>query len=216
MLHWLSGLSTRFGRWFSRAHEPLSQVRYPAATNSAYYQDVHQTNEAYKINNWLISEIDSIISAQPKSLLEVGCGNGRFLAAIKDRVPNVIGVDWAESPVLHQLGISGNFQRCDITQDNLPQVDLVCSGDVLEHIPPHLLTSTLQRLHDAGGEQYHMIACYDDAHSHLSIMEPRMWLSVFRAMSERYRIINTHFRRDDPSQPVCVISTFEPTSPPKL
>jgi SAM-dependent methyltransferase len=160
----------------------------------------------------LISEIDAILSARPKSLLEVGCGNGRFLAAIKDRVERVIGVDWAASPILDDIGISDHFTKCDITRDDLPEVDLVCSADVLEHVAPEHLSSTLRRLHGAGRDQYHVIACYDDGHSHLTIMEPRMWLLAFRELSERYRIVSTSFRRNDRSQPVCVISTFEPNS----
>jgi SAM-dependent methyltransferase len=197
-------------RWFRGDRTRFSEVRYPCARSRSYYQHVHQTNEAYKINNWLISEIAAILSVEPKSVLEVGCGNGRFLAAIKDRVQRVVGVDWAESPMLTQLGISDLFERCDITRDELPKVDLVCSADVLEHIAPELLPSTIRRLHSAGTEQYHVIACYDDGHSHLTVMEPQMWLRAFRAVSERYRIIDTRFRRDDPSQPICVISTFEP------
>jgi SAM-dependent methyltransferase len=186
------------------------RVRYPIATASTYYQQTHQTNDAYKINNWLVSEVDAILSMAPKSILEVGCGNGRFLAAIRDRVDRVIGVDWAKSPVLDELELSPHFELRDITRDELPQADLVCSADVLEHIPPDLLQPTLQRLHSAGHEQYHVIACYDDGHSHLSIMEPNAWLRVFRGISQRYQIIDTRLRRGDPAQTICVIATFKP------
>src|SRR5262249_5197551 len=125
-------------------------------------------------------------------------------------VERIVGVDWAISPVLAELGIANHVERRDITRDDLPNADLVCSADVLEHIAPDLLRPTLQRLHNAGKEQYHVIACYDDGHSHLTVMEPRKWLLEFRALSQRYRMIRTSFRRDDPTQLVCVISTFEP------
>jgi SAM-dependent methyltransferase len=184
--------------------------RYPAAAVSSYYQHVHQTNDAYKTNNWLISEIDAILSIAPKSLLEVGCGNGRFLAEIRDRVEQATGVDWARSPILDELGLSRHFALRDITRDELPKADIVCSADVLEHIAPDLLPATLQHLHDAGHEQYHVIACYDDEHSHLSIMEPDAWLQTFRAISDRYRIVDLRQRRDDPNQTICVIATFQP------
>jgi SAM-dependent methyltransferase len=185
-------------------------ARYPAAAASSYYQQIHQTNDAYKINNWLVSEVDAILSMAPKSVLEVGCGNGRFLAAIRDRVDRAIGVDWAKSPILDELGLSGHFDLRDITRDELPRADLVCSADVLEHIAPDLLQPTLHRLHKAGREQYHVIACYDDGHSHLSIMEPDAWLKAFRAISHRYQIIDVRRRRDDPAQTICVIGTFQP------
>jgi SAM-dependent methyltransferase len=186
-------------------------VRYPDATASSYYQAVHLTNTYYKENNWLITEIESILSIKPRSVLEIGCGNGRFLAAIKDRVNTVIGVDWARSPILDELGISDKFLQLDVTRDQLPRADVVCSADVLEHIAPNLLTPTIVRLDAAGSEQYHVIACYDDGHSHLSIMEPHAWLSRFKAVSERYRIVDIRPRRDDPAQLVCVIATFVPT-----
>jgi SAM-dependent methyltransferase len=217
--------AVRFGRgalragmaaWFrerlvaGRRPTVAPQLRYPTAAVSTYYQQIHQSNEAYRINNWLLSEVEAILSIGPKSVLEVGCGNGRFLAAIRDRVDQAIGVDWAKSPILDELGLSSHFQLRDITHDDLPKADLVCSADVLEHVAPNLLRSTLQRLHNAGREQYHVIACYDDGHSHLSIMEPEAWLHAFMSISDRYRIIDIRPRRDDPHQTTCVIATFNP------
>jgi SAM-dependent methyltransferase len=199
-----------------RRRAAIRQLRYPAASTSDYYQNVHQTNDAYKANNWLLSELDTILSIEPKTVIEVGCGNGRFLAAIKGRVELVIGVDWARSPVLDELGLSGNFRHCDITKHELPQADIVCSADVLEHIAPDLLAPTLQRLDRAGHHQYHLIACYDDGHSHLSIMPPDAWLLTFQAVSNRYRLVDTRQRRGDPSQLICVISTFESKRSPML
>jgi hypothetical protein len=119
-------------------------------------------------------------------------------------------VDWARSPVLDELGLSDNFCHCDITKHELPHADIVCSADVLEHIAPDLLAPTLRRLDRAGYHQYHVIACYDDGHSHLSIMAPDTWLLTFQAVSNRYRIVDIRQRRGDPSQLICVISTFEP------
>jgi SAM-dependent methyltransferase len=191
-------------------HKHNTATRYAVATTSDYYQRIHQTNDAYKSNNWLLSEIDSILSVSPKSLLEVGCGNGRFLAAVKGRVERVIGVDWARSPILDELGVSADFELRDITIDELPRADLVCSADVLEHIAPHLLLETVQRLDRAGHEQFHVIACYDDGHSHLSIMGPQAWLGLFQSVSQRYLLIDVRPRRDDPTQMICVIATFQP------
>jgi SAM-dependent methyltransferase len=211
VLDWLNHLrSVVTGARRSEQYSDLPAIRYPAAMTHSYYQTLHQTNEAYKTNNWLITEIDAILSIEPRSVLEIGCGNGRFLAAIRERVETIIGVDWAKSPVLEELGIADRFRQLDITRDQLPQADLVCSADVLEHLAPDLLPSTLERLNKAGREQYHVIACYDDGHSHLSIMEPRSWLLTFQDVSKRYRILDIRPRRGDPAQPVCVISTFGP------
>jgi SAM-dependent methyltransferase len=217
--HWIYRLRRAFGDHLalipirSRRVARLSsnvRVRYPNATTATYYVDAHQNNDAYKLNNWLISEIDALLSIKPESVLEVGCGNGRFLAAVKDRVKQVKGVDWAESPILKELGVLAHFALCDITSDELPKADLVCSADVLEHIAPNLLRPTLERLHRAGLEQYHVIACYDDEHSHLSIMEPRAWLFAFQEISKRYQLVDIRLRRGNAAQSVCVIASFDP------
>lgn len=181
---------------------------------SAYYQRLHAADSNYQTNNWLLSELEAIVAIKPESVLEVGCGNGRFLAEIRKHVPRVIGIDWAQSPMLAKLGVAGCFQSCDITKDELPRADLVCSADVLEHIAPDVLTSTLERLDRAGVHQYHVIACYDDNHSHLSIMPPEQWLERFRRISPRYRLLETRERyaRRNRRKPICVISTFSPAS----
>jgi SAM-dependent methyltransferase len=190
--------------------DDLITVRYPSATSGAYYQRIHEINNAYKLNNWLVPEIESILSISPRSILEVGCGNGRFLAAVSGRVDRVIGIDWARSPILDEIGGPVIFERADITRDALPKADIVCSADVLEHIAPDLLQSTVQRLHRAGFHQYHVIACYDDGHSHLSIMEPEAWLGLFKALSPKYQIIDIRQRANNPSRVICVIATFQP------
>jgi SAM-dependent methyltransferase len=214
--HWINQLRCIFGPFLAtisrqsrQAVGPLA-IRYPKATAATYYEEVHQTNDAYKLNNWLISEIEMLLSMKPTSVLEVGCGNGRFLAALKGRVEQIKGVDWAASPVLAELGVLEHFELCDITRDDLPEADLICSADVLEHIAPNLLQPTLERLDRAGREQYHVIACYDDGHSHLTIMEPHAWLLAFQAVSKRYQLIDIRPRRGDAAQSICVIASFNP------
>jgi SAM-dependent methyltransferase len=181
---------------------------------SAYYERLHAADNNYQTNNWLLSELEAILSIKPQSVLEVGCGNGRFLAEIKKNVPQAIGIDWARSPMLAKLGVAECFQPCDITKNELPRADLVCSADVLEHIAPDALMLTLERLDRAGAHQYHVIACYDDNHSHLSIMPPEHWLERFHRISSRYRLLETRVRfgRRNKRKPICVISTFRPTS----
>jgi SAM-dependent methyltransferase len=180
----------------------------PREASSEYYEAKHAKSGGYQSNNWLLSEIPAILSIKPRSVLEIGCGNGRFLAAIRPHVESVIGVDWAKSPFIEALGVADLFVQADITKDALPQADIVCSADVLEHLAPDSLAPTLRRLHDAGRDQYHVIACYDDNHSHLSIMPPHEWEGAFRAISERYRLLDVRHRPGKRERPVGVISTF--------
>lgn len=175
-------------------------------TSAAYYQHIHATDHQYQANNWLLSEVEIILSVGPTSILEIGCGNGRFLAEIKKRGLKVTGIDWARSPLLDELGVAENFQCCDLTRNDLPSADLVCSADVLEHIAPSALMATLRKIHMAGRYQYHVIACYDDNHSHMSIMSPKGWLRCFRIVSSEYRLAEVRLR--DSRKPICVITNF--------
>lgn len=189
-----------------------SKAREWRAASSKYYQKKHDTSIGYQNNNWLISEIDNLLSVNPISVVEIGCGNGKFLAEVKQRgVSKITGLDWAHSPMLASLGVKDLVHLCDITKDDIPSADLVCSADVLEHISPTRLAGTLSRIHRAGRHQYHVIACYDDGHSHLSIMPPEQWLKHFRQISSEYCLLDVHARpgKRHP-ETVCIISNFNP------
>jgi SAM-dependent methyltransferase len=180
-----------------------------------YYKMLHDTARGYQENNWLVSEIDNLLGADPHSVLEIGCGNGRFLVEAKNRgVSQIMGVDWVRSPMLAELGVEDLVQLCDITKDELPRADLVCSADVLEHLAPASLPSTLARIHAAGRLQYHVIACYDDGHSHLSVMPPADWLHRFRKLSPTYQLLAVRRRPGNHKtlHEICVISNYTPSS----
>lgn len=176
--------------------------------SSAYYQEVHETNPAYQTNSWLVPEMERILGAGPRSILEVGCGNGRFVAAVAGRVESVTGVDWARSPHFVDLPANASFRQLDVTRDDLPPADLVCSGDVLEHFAPDGIRGVLARIHAAGRFQYHVIACYHDNHSHLTVAKPGVWLALFRENGPGYRIRDITFRKNNPERPICIVANF--------
>lgn len=184
--------------------------QFRGTPGAAYYQQRHQTGESYQTSNKLLPDVEALLATKPRSVLEIGCGNGRFLAAIKPHVENVTGVDWARSPMIDALGLAENFRTADVIRDTLPKADLVCSADVLEHISRSALPSALQNIHSAGPRQYHIIACYDDGYSHLSIMPPAKWLDQFRAVSPAYNLIGTRTRGGKGRKVAlaCVIANF--------
>lgn len=186
----------------------LRPARQTVTHDHAYYQALHERDIGYKTNNWLISEFDKIAAAQPRKLLEIGCGNGRFLAAAAEVIPEVIGLDFAKSPELEKMPPNVSFQQADLLTCELPQVDLVCSADVLEHFPFEQLSHIAGKLSSAGRLQYHVIACYDDGHSHLSIMPPSSWLAVFKDYCHDIRLMDVRPRRQSPNQLVCVLGNF--------
>jgi len=172
-----------------------------------YYQALHLSDSGFQQNNWLLPYLELFRRTDIGSLREVGCGNGAFLAAAREFVPRVIGVDWARSPLLPQ-GPGIEFVQADITQAALEAVDINCSADVLEHLPFEKLPQALAALHASAGVNFHVVACYDDGHSHLSIFEPDEWLYLFRQHSPNYRLIDVVARHNDPRKLVCTITNW--------
>ena len=172
-----------------------------------YYGKLHSESSGYKENNWLMPEVDNVLSCQPKSLLEIGFGNGRFLTEAAKRVDRVIGVDWAASPVAKGMPANVELIIADVTRHPLPSVDLICSADVLEHFAPDAVDGVLASIHIAAQRNFHVIACYDDGHSHLSIFPPEVWLAKFRSLSADYRLVRSEVRGRKKGT-ICVIANY--------
>ena len=114
-----------------------------------------------------------------KTVLDFGCGKGTMKQYVEQRLHRD-DVIWTE----YDPGISG--------KQDLPQgrFDMVLSCDVLEHIEPNELTSTLQQLKDwTNILSYHNIACTPTGHLfadgehkgkdvHLIVQKPGDWLET--------------------------------------
>ncbi len=175
------------------------------------YQKLHDFDRGYQDNNWLVDHCDVVASTRPGLVIEVGCGNGRFLRKISPMVPNVIGLDWARSPQLSVIPDNVQFRTADVLKDEIPQGDVCVSADVLEHFEPSALPPLLEKLHRAARYNYHVIACYDDGHSHCSVFHPGQWLGLFKAISHEYRLVATITRPGRPDRIACVITNMPGT-----
>lgn len=197
------------GRAISKSQGAPAFIPYAEKDLSrAYYQEVHETHPAYQENNWLLTEIDTLLRCRPKTLIEIGCGNGRFLRTVSSSVERVVGLDWARSPLLTELPHNVRFQQSDLARDRLPSSDLACSADVLEHLHPDRVRDVVRKICEAARFQYHVIACYDDGHSHQTIVSPGVWLFYFQGFIPECRILDIRIRRGDPRQLICVIANF--------
>lgn len=175
--------------------------------DSAYYQSLHEKNALFKENNWLLPYVDFIRSKGFSTVREVGCGNGAFVAAISGSVDKVVGLDWARSPGFPE-GENIEFQCLDLTSAKLDFFDLNCSADVLEHIETEKLAALIDSLDKSAKFNFHVIACYDDGHSHLSILPPDAWLYLFRVHSPSYRIMDISIRRGNVNHIVCAVTNL--------
>lgn len=179
-----------------------------------YYQNLHDTNHAFMKNNWLLNELDFIkkIAGDTNSVLELGCGNGRFLELAAGIWQDVTGVDWAVSGYLDNLlrmHENIKFVHADIATLKFQQkYDLIVSADFLEHLPKELLGPVITEALRAGRINFHKVACYDDGHSHLSILSPEEWLTIFNAQpgGECIRIVHSELRKGNPNNIVIALS----------
>lgn len=177
--------------------------------DAAYYQTIHEQHPAYQTNNWLIDEIDRIAAFGAGTILELACGNGRFLELAARRFRRVYACDWAVAPGLAPvLAARPNveFFQTDLYVATPPcRPDLVVSADFLEHLTPESLDDVIRRVDALAPKAFHKIACYDDGHSHLSVLPPRAWLDLFRAIDPGYQLERVDDRHGDPNRQVAVI-----------
>ena len=97
---------------------------------------------------------------QFSSLLDVGCGDGRFLREIKRTYPEktLLGVDYSETAIrlANAMNPHLEYRQGDINSIELPhEFDVVTLIEVLEHIPPPQVASfvsSLARLVSSSGK----------------------------------------------------------------
>ncbi len=186
----------------------VSQPRNRGDIGQDHYQLLHEHDNSYQQNNWLVEKLEDILAAKPKTVIELGCGNGKFVKHIAPHVDRVLGIDWAKSPLLEPLPNNADFSKSDFLRHELISADLICSADVLEHFEPNEIVPLLAKMKSSALLQYHVISCYDDGHSHLSIMSPGVWLAMFRKFDENFQLADVTIRRNDPKQIICTITNI--------
>jgi len=87
------------------------------------------------------------------SLIDVGCGDGRFLRELHERYPNgdSLGVDYSERPIrlARAMNPGLEFETADIIDDEIDgEFEAMTSIEVLEHIPPADLPEFVEAMGD--------------------------------------------------------------------
>lgn len=95
----------------------------------------------YKYLSGLDVVLDHLRARQFASLIDVGCGDGRFLRELTatGRAARMVGVDYSERAIAlaRALNPGLDFRAADITAGDVGQTfDVVTLIEVLEHIPP--------------------------------------------------------------------------------
>ena len=125
-----------------------------------------------------------ISQKNPSSILDFGCGKGNLVDTLKEKYPDktILGFDPANP----------EFDK------PLSNVDMIISTDVLEHIEPDLLETTLKEIFDNSNCVYHLISCApaklvlpDGRNAHLIQQPPKWWKSQFTNLG--YTITKEHY-----------------------
>lgn len=145
------------------------EFAYPAIPgNSDFYRWITQQTGYYTENRWeyarVVEQIRNVNSTDEIQVLDVGCGDGRFLKRVVDFIPNVrvYGIDTTPGAIQECVkhGISafcGSVQDFVTTQiGNWPRrVDIVTAFHLLEHVPdPKGLVNQLVECLTDGGAIY--------------------------------------------------------------
>lgn len=182
--------------------------------DAAYYQDLHDHHPNYQNNNWLLDELANTLSFGVRSVLEIACGNGRYLELAAPHFEWVYGCDWAVSPRIQNIMREHSnvlFFPVDLYQSvPMCSAELVVSADFLEHIKPESLSRVMSRIDLLASKQFHKIACYDDGNSHLSVLSPEQWLRQFQTIDPRYKLERVEKRLDMADKVIAVFSRGRP------
>lgn len=176
--------------------------------SQSYYEKLHSEDDGYRKNNWLLSEISEIQKVNPTVITELGAGNLKCAIAMSKQGYTVNAVDWVQCINPCDLPSGVRFMKRDITLEEIPKSDLCCSADFFEHLAPKSLLSVIENASASARYGYHKIACYDDGHSHLSVLSPLEWLNLFKRFSFGFYIKRVSFRRDKINSPVVTLSNI--------
>lgn len=189
------------------AHDSQVQMQ-----DAAYYNRAHREIEGYYVNNWMVPFARALRALDLDSMIECACGNGEFAEQMAPHMSTYYAMDWAASPLLPYSTKGFHHLHWDAYTDALPQADLLCSADFLEHLREAELDAVLGRMLSAAPRQFHVIACYDDFHSHLTIETPEWWLDRLRRISQKHGLPADWQLLDwvhrNPERPVATVCNF--------
>lgn len=122
------------------------------AGDAEFYEKISQNSWYYEDNKWEFKEgLDIVARYKPKSLLEIGCGNGNFLEKIRHVVKIVKGVEINQNAVDICKSKGLDVENMELSALNA-QYDMIVAFQLLEHISDvsSFLDSVVKCLNDYG------------------------------------------------------------------
>lgn len=127
--------------------------------------DEHQNVVNHRSLNWgfkyftYLLRIKAIVEElKASSILDVGCGEGRFLGLLSNNIEKKVGIDLAERPIQFAKAFHPeiNFHVKDALEIN-EEFDVVTAIEVLEHVPDENITNFFRTLEERTRKNGHLI-----------------------------------------------------------
>lgn len=128
------------------------QYRYP------YHYIPHFDEEGYgtrfRIMGWGLEYlcyqlhiVKLVEKCHPASILDVGCGDGRFLGLLSDKISKKVGIDLSERAISFAKAFHPEVDyRCIDIKDLNENFDVISCIEVLEHIPEEQVSQFIVNL----------------------------------------------------------------------
>ncbi len=150
------------------ALEQSERAKYETVWNQPSYRTANQG-----LGLWQRARA---IFGTPTSALDIGCGNGRLMAAMLAEGIDAHGVDFApNAPDAGNAARVTNACLWDMQFDR--RFELGVCADVMEHIPPERVDAVLQRIVDCCDVTVFEIANYPSIYGdlHLTLQDADWW-----------------------------------------
>jgi 2-polyprenyl-3-methyl-5-hydroxy-6-metoxy-1,4-benzoquinol methylase len=101
---------------------------------------------------------DLIENLSPKSVLDIGCGDGRLLGMLSEKIPRRIGIDLSERAIGFAKAFHPDIEfRVADASDLDETFDLALTMEVLEHVPDEQISGFLRGLFERVNKGGHVI-----------------------------------------------------------
>lgn len=147
LLRRMSGPSVR--RWFKRQwwFVPVSRRLFGESVYSeSYFADIERIEgrSVEVIAGWIVERL------RPGRVVDIGCGPGHLMAALRERGAEVFGVDIAEAALSRSRAKGLSVERVDLTDAGQPipgtPYDLAVCFEVAEHLDARFADALVRQL----------------------------------------------------------------------
>jgi len=107
-----------------------------------------------------LQAVELVRELKPESVLEVGCGDGRFIGMLQPHVARCMGVDLVPQAIQFAAAFNPGVEFRCVDAAQLPgQFDVVAAIEVLEHIPDEHMAQFVRTLCERTRPGGHLLLC---------------------------------------------------------